>query len=176
MKIDLSDLEAAFTTDSVSGINNYLDRESGKVLVTTDDDEGVIDGFFEEVDAKEDDNDLDAKFEKWLEKYDCPDWQVDGIRNALTIRRDSADRLILVPKQESHDGYQDMVDFAETVTDDHLRELLFVALNGKGAFRRFKDVLLNHPEQRQRFFEFSNQRLRDRVLEWLADEDIEPAL
>ena len=35
-----------------------------------------------------------------------------------------------------------MVKFAETVRNEHKRELLLVALSGKGAFRRFKDTLM----------------------------------
>lgn len=38
LKIDLSDLEMTFTTDQLSGMNYYLDLESGKVLMTTEDD------------------------------------------------------------------------------------------------------------------------------------------
>ena len=54
---------------------------------------------------------------------------------------ENSDRYELTPKAESHEGYEDMVDFIATVTDEHLAELLEVAVDGKGAFRRFKDVL-----------------------------------
>lgn len=47
------------------------------------------------------------------------------------------------------------------------------AISGRGAFRYFKDVLLDHPRERERWFAFTDQRLRERVLEWLADEEIE---
>lgn len=55
-----------------------------------------------------------------------------------------------IPKVESHEGYDDMQDFIATIENEHLTELLEVAINGKGAFRRFKDVLLNYPEERER--------------------------
>ena len=55
-------------------------------------------------------------------------------------------RYELIPKAESYEGYRDMQAFITTVEDDHLSELLEVAINGKGAFRRFKDVLLNYPK------------------------------
>lgn len=171
LKIDLSDLEAAFTMDQMSDIEHYLDMESGRVLMTTEDDRRAADEFFEELEAEE--NEVNEKFEKWLEEYDCPGWQVDSIYDAFMIEREFANRFIHVPKQESRDGYNDMVDFAETVTNDRPRELLFVALSGKGAFRRFKDALYNYPEQRQHFLEFSDKRVKDRILEWQADEGIE---
>ena len=51
-------------------------------------------------------------------------------------------------------------------------ELLEVAINGKGAFRRFKDVLLNYPEERERWFQFKDDRMKERALEWLDDIDV----
>jgi hypothetical protein len=77
-----------------------------------------------------------------------------------------------IPKAESQEGYEDMVDFVATVEDEHLVELLEVAINGKGAFRRFKDVLLNYPEERERWFKFKDERMEERVLEWLEDIDV----
>jgi hypothetical protein len=58
------------------------------------------------------------------------------------------------------------------VEDEHLSELLEVAINGKGAFRRFKDVLLNYPEERERWFQFKDDRMKERALEWLDDIDV----
>ena len=87
------------------------------------------------------------------------------------IEEDS-DRYERIPKAESHEGYQDMVDFIATVDNEHLAELLEVAINGKGAFRRFKDVLLNYPEERERWFQFKDERMEERALEWLDDIDV----
>ena len=78
-------------------------------------------------------------------------------------------RYELIPKAESYEGYRDMQAFIATVEDDHLSELLEVAINGKGAFRRFKDVLLNYPEERERWFQFKDDRMKERALEWLDD-------
>ena len=82
------------------------------------------------------------------------------------------DRYERIPKAESHEGYEDMVDFIATVEDEHLAELLEVAINGKGAFRRFKDVLLNYPEERERWFKFKDERMEERALEWLDDIEV----
>jgi hypothetical protein len=72
-----------------------------------------------------------------------------------------------IPKAESYEGYRDMQSFIATVEDDHLGELLEVAINGKGAFRRFKDVLLNYPKEREKWFEFRDGRMEERALKWL---------
>ena len=85
---------------------------------------------------------------------------------------ETPDRYERIPKAESHEGYQDMVDFIATVEDEHRAELLEVAINGKGAFRRFKDVLLNYPEERERWFKFKDERMEQRALEWLDDIEV----
>ena len=79
------------------------------------------------------------------------------------------DRYERIPKAEPHEGYEDIVDFIATVKDDHLAQLLEVAIDGKGAFRRFKDVLLNYPEERERWFGFKDDKMEERALEWLED-------
>ena len=82
------------------------------------------------------------------------------------------ERYERIPKAESYEGYQNMVDFIATVDNEHLAELLEVAINGKGAFRRFKDVLLNYPEEMEKWFQFKDDRMEKRVLEWLEDIDV----
>ncbi len=85
---------------------------------------------------------------------------------------EESSRYEQIPKVESHEGYEDMQDFIATVEDEHLTELLDVAINGKGAFRRFKDVLLGYPEERERWFKLKDDRTQERALEWLDDIDV----
>jgi hypothetical protein len=77
-----------------------------------------------------------------------------------------------VPTADSRASYRDMEDFIETVSDPRLRSQLAYAIQGRGAFRRFKDTLLAHPSERERWFVFSQVRVRERVLAWLRDEGI----
>jgi hypothetical protein len=83
------------------------------------------------------------------------------------------DRYKALAKVSSHEGYRDMEEFIEAVEDDHLRELLEVAINGRGAFRRFKDLLARFPEEREDWFRFKDDRLMERALEWLEEIGIE---
>ena len=76
-------------------------------------------------------------------------------------------RYELIPKAESYGGYRDMQAFIATIENEHLAELLEVAINGKGAFRRFKAVLLNYPKEREKWFEFKDARIQEQALEWL---------
>jgi len=82
------------------------------------------------------------------------------------------DRYERIPKVESHEGYEDMVGFIATVENERLAELLEVAINGKGAFRRFKDVLLNYSEESEKWFKFKDDRMEEKAREWLDDIDV----
>lgn len=82
--------------------------------------------------------------------------------------------LIHIEPISSSVEYRWMAEFTESVTDRRLREKLEVALDGRGAFRRFKNVLSDYSAERERWFAFHNMRLREAIEEWLADNDIEP--
>lgn len=92
----------------------------------------------------------------------------DGWDDPLDLDLDDSERWLSVWPQGSRDGYQDMVQFAETCTDAVLCGKLDVALDGRGAFRRFKDVLLDYPDERAEWFSFSDDRRRGRARAWLA--------
>jgi len=71
---------------------------------------------------------------------------------------------------ESRDGYRDMVDFIDTVPDQRLGDRLTDAIRGRGAFRRFADVLHRESEDElSRWFEFAGERKRGRARAWLSD-------
>jgi Uncharacterised protein family (UPF0158) len=88
------------------------------------------------------------------------------------IEEDESGRFLLVEPQDSREGYRDMDSFIASIADPHLRGLLEVAISGKGAFRRFKDVLARAPGERERWFAYSGERQRERAREWLASEGI----
>ena len=81
-------------------------------------------------------------------------------------------RYLQVPHTNPRDGFQDMERFIDTVQDAQLQKLLSVAIDGKGAFRRFKNILPDYPQERDRWFRFQADRLRQRILAWLEREDI----
>ena len=85
------------------------------------------------------------------------------------------ERYLSIPTESSREGYQDMVAFTEFLEDENLKEKLCIALNGRGAFRRFKDVLLSYSKKREEWFKFQNERLEKRVMEWLEENEMELA-
>ena len=89
------------------------------------------------------------------------------------VGEDYQERYRYLPTAESHEGYEDMKEFIETVKGTHLKEKLYIAISGRGAFRRFKDVLNSYPKDRERWFRFKDEKLMERVKEWLEYEGIE---
>ena len=86
----------------------------------------------------------------------------------------AAGHLIPVEPLGSRIEYGWMAEFTETVGDARLRDRLEVALDGRGAFRRFKNVLLDFPAARERWLAFRDERLRAAAREWLEEQGIEP--
>ena len=70
-----------------------------------------------------------------------------------------------IPSMESRDSYRDMVEFSGTVNDPELSQSLEIALDGKGAFGRFNDLLLDYPKERERWFEFKDEKMEERIIE-----------
>ena len=143
--IDWLDLEMAFETH-LDDSAAYLDLRTGRVhFIST--------SSFDEV---------------------APDDQEEGLSEEAVDAGLAEGWLLPVEPLESHEEYDWMVKFASSIGDPRLRELLEVALDGRGAFRRFKDVLARWPKERERWFMFRNQCLRDAMRAWLTAHEIEP--
>lgn len=68
------------------------------------------------------------------------DWEQDSIRDALIILENWND-FVELPDKEEVNEYEIMEDFCYSQEDDKLRNKLCNAINGRGAFRRFKDLI-----------------------------------
>ena len=89
----------------------------------------------------------------------------------LSEEIDESDDYVAVDRISSHEAYQWMVDFVDEMvapTDENAAEKLSIALEGKGAFRRFKDTLYRVDEKwQQAWYQFRDKQLKDAVEEWL---------
>jgi hypothetical protein len=102
-----------------------------------------------------------------------PEWQRAEMALARTIAGDTEGRYERIPENETHEAYSLMEDFVGALEDANLQEKLQIAITGKGAFRRFKDVLFRYPEVREQWFEYEKGRKREWAREWLESLDIE---
>jgi hypothetical protein len=62
-------------------------------------------------------------------------------------------------------------EFIETISDAEVREELFGAIQGRGAFRRFKDVIREHDVEKQ-WYEFKEKKLKKLVIKWCEGNDL----
>ena len=155
LEIDWMELEAAFQMGSgtLEEMPHYLDLETGKVVVIT------------------------SEVARYLEEppgYELPDWEQEMLKVAEQVEKGYGTRYISIPGEDSHEAYRDMERFISTVQSDRLRDRLWQAIQGRGAFRYFKDVLYEHPVEQERWFAFKDRRFHDRISRWLESEGIEP--
>lgn len=78
-----------------------------------------------------------------------------------------------IPTRPSYEIYELMVEFAESIDDPRLRGLLIVALDGKGAFGRFKRMLDRYPEEQKKWFALKDKNMKEYVRQWLDELEIE---
>ena len=100
-------------------------------------------------------------------------WTSDtGIDGENPVELEELD-LILIEPLPSYIWYQDMVDFAEGISDRAAGQSLSASLQGKGAFRRFKnEVYGHHPELISVWQAMRDARARGRAVQWLVDEGL----
>lgn len=166
VKIDRTDLGLAFGLNEAD-VTAYLDCETGAVVYV---EEYVL--------HQVDDLVLDAEtLEEVLAaiqaKPDLHDHERQQFIETAQVGWDNQERYRPIPRQDSREGYEDMEDFISTLEDARLRELLETAIQGRGAFRRFKDTLQRYPKVQESWFAFQDKREKQRILEWLTDEGIE---
>lgn len=87
---------------------------------------------------------------------------------------DDDERWLWFGSEGSRSGYQDMEFFIDMVEDEQVAERLAWAIQGRGAFRRFKDALSWYPELQTRWYGFSEDRHLGRARAWLAAEGYHP--
>ena len=102
---------------------------------------------------------------------------VDGMpEDDESRRRISAtpERYIKIDPASSREQYRWMERFVASVEDSQLRERLLIAIDGKGAFRRFKDVLLSFPQERERWFNYRAALLHFHINQWFTTKELDP--
>ncbi len=129
--------------------SHYLDRRTGEIFMITN----------EEMSAAEEDTPLS----------DFPDWQHESILKAREIL-DSDDFAELPTEFDIHE-YSTMERFAQDYEDSRTSAELLRSIKGKGAFRRFKDTLVDLKIE-DAWYEFRKQEFEQIAIEWLEEEKI----
>jgi len=100
-------------------------------------------------------------------------WTSDtGIDGHNPVDLDDLDQ-VCIDALPSYVWYQDTVDFAESIGDEQACRRLVRALDGRGAFRRFKAELHEeYPHLVPIWYAFRDARARRRAVEWLVDNEL----
>ena len=98
---------------------------------------------------------------------------VDGVADPQMHARIASDgNYLRVEPVSSREQYRWMEKFIPVVVDLALRQKLAASIDGKGAFRRFKDVLMAYANERELWFQFRTERLRTFMEAWLSTNSI----
>ncbi|CAG0983932.1 hypothetical protein ANRL3_02316 [Anaerolineae bacterium] len=169
LKVDLGELEMALD-NSFPEHRYFLDLETGKVILVTDETSRKLEEIYAELpDDAEDEQIVDA-----IRQRNLQDWQKEELLQADQVERGYRTRYIRIEAGDPHADYRAMEDFISTVKDARLRDRLGRAISGRGAFRYFKDMLEDDPRERERWFALKDAQVHQRILNWLAEENIEP--
>lgn len=106
--------------------NYYLNKKTGEIVeIQTE--------YMSVAEELEDDADLSEYL----------NWEQEAIREAVSVLENWEDYVELPDKEEVND-YRIMKNFCYSQEDEKLRNKLFYAINGRGAFRRFKDLMIQY--------------------------------
>lgn len=92
------------------------------------------------------------------------------------LSEDEIDELfeeaIILPTQYEINEYQIMVDFIDTIDNIEIKDNLHRLIQGKGAFRRFKDYCAEM-DIIQEWYNFRDKRYKEIAIEWCRQNKLE---
>jgi Uncharacterised protein family (UPF0158) len=152
MPVQIKDLVDAMDMQ-IDEHRQYLNKETG-VIVTVSTEELSIAEESEEGDD--------------FSRY--PEWQREFILAALGII-ENGDKYVELPDKWEINEYNIMESFCDSVDNENISEALYVAIRGRGAFRRFKDAVIRYRIEK-RWYSFREEVLRDIAIRWCEGNDI----
>ena len=92
------------------------------------------------------------------------------------LTEDEIDELfeesIILPTQYEINEYQMMVDFIDTIENLEIKNNLQKLIQGKGAFRRFKDYCFEM-DIIQDWYKFRDERYKEIAIDWCKQNELE---
>jgi hypothetical protein len=171
LQVDLDELSFAFTFTHPEQ-DAYLDLVTGQVITVTEETRWMLEEIYEEI-YDEEAGELTMSLEAYLAQADdIQDWEKQCLLDADRVEAASGDIVAIDP--EPYADYRDMECFISTADDPQLRERLWRAIKGRGAFRYFRDVLADHPEVEDDWYTFKDAQIERRMHRWLEANGIEP--
>ena len=173
VKVNLHELSAAIET-KMMGVDNYLDLETGQVVMVTDEARMDLEDIYDEIYDKKG-NRVVSLEEHLQQRDDLQEWYKETLITADLVKLHYRERFVAIDPGEPYSDYHDMERFiGHRIENDRLRGQFWEAIQGRGAFRRFNNLLARHPDLEQRWYAFKADQVERRMQAWLAYHDIEP--
>ena len=78
-----------------------------------------------------------------------------------------------IPGTFTYEAFKDVERFIETIEDDRLKQELELSPQVKSSVPHFKNILSYYPKERDRWLQFKEEQVRERIQNWLDKYDIE---
>ncbi|NLC45315.1 MAG: hypothetical protein GX783_13670 [Clostridiales bacterium] len=125
----------------------FLYKETGEIIYVSIEDLSLAEDSEEEDDFSE-----------------YSDWQQESIEEALDVIINWENYEELPDKFEINE-YHLMEEFSGSIPDERISNSLYSAIQGRGAFRRFKDTTIRLGVEED-WYKFREQAFRDIAIEW----------
>lgn len=123
---------------------SFLNIKTGEIVVVNSDD----------LSAAEDEEPLD----------DLREWEQENRKIAIDVVDNYENYIELSTKYEVNE-YEIMENFCLTVRDQQKQESLLRAIKGKGAFRRFKDKIIDF-EMKDQWYAYRDESFKQIAIDW----------
>ncbi len=101
---------------------------------------------------------------------------MSNIAEYENLNEDELDELfaksIMLPSKYEIDEYSMMKNFADTTDDTIIRNQLLIALDGKGAFQRFKASCINFGII-EKWYKFRDEKYKKIAIDWCNENNID---
>ena len=156
---------------------NYFDVQSGKVVFINEEISSAVDGIIEELDETLDEGAdwTDDAIGETSEFQRLSEDARSTVLAAIEIEYGDTNQFEEIPCFDSHESFERMRDFIETVNDDMLRDQLSEAISRRKPFRQFRDVLAGDRRLERQWQEFESTHQREAIIEWLQSIGVQPA-
>ncbi len=148
LPVKLKDIIEGLEFQSDEG-SSHLNTTTGEVVYTTD----------YELRAAEDETPRDH----------LPEWQIEAIRIAGEILE--TDHYLPLPTKFDIHEYSIMERFCRSVDDDDMRDDLLNAIQGRGAFRYFKDRIHVYGIAED-WYRYRDEALKEIAIAWCEENEI----
>jgi len=173
LKVNYDEIQKAMEDITRDTFDYFLDTQTGEVITFSEEILNELKNLLYDEDYEKMADEIE--YIEFDQEPEVPDWMFDEADLALEILLDSASRYLRIPERNSDTAFTVMKEFAQTVQNPALQKELINALNGRGAFRRFKDILMGYPKERKRWHGYNAKASHTEIDTWLHSYGIKPA-